>query len=132
MAIIGSGGKRIPEDTAPESVFGYTVFNDGSAGDYQRKTQQWTPDNNFDTTGLVGPIVATKDGLPEGAAGLETETLVGGTILRSASAGDMLWGVAKKISTTSESAMLEPGAMIAMAETRRDNRGRNRGIQDLG
>ncbi len=114
MVIIGKGGRHISEDTALSHVFGYTVFNDGSVRDYQRKTHQWTPGKNFDSTGAVGGVVVTPDELPEGATGLKIESRVGDEILQSASTADMLWSVARTIATISEFATLNPGDMIAM------------------
>ena len=114
MVIIGRGGRHIAEADALSHIFGYTVFNDGSVRDYQRKTHQWTPGKNFDSTGPVGPIVVTPDELPEGAAGLKIESRVSEEILQSANTSDMLWSVARTIATISEFATLEPGDMIAM------------------
>ncbi len=114
MLIVGKGGRHIAEDDALEHVFGYTVFNDGSVRDYQRKTHQWTPGKNFDSTGAVGPVVVTPDELPEGATGLKIESRVGDEILQSASTSDMMWPVAKTIATISEYTTLEPGDLIAM------------------
>ncbi|MDJ0824274.1 MAG: fumarylacetoacetate hydrolase family protein [Rhodobacter sp.] len=114
MVIVGRGGRHIAEADALEHVFGYTVFNDGSVRDYQRKTHQWTPGKNFDATGGIGPVVVTPDELPEGAAGLKIESRVGDEILQSATTSDMLWPVARTIATISEFATLDPGDMIAM------------------
>lgn len=114
MVIIGRGGRHITEAEALGHVFGYTIFNDGSVRDYQRKTHQWTPGKNFDATGPIGPDVVTPDELPEGASGLKIESRVGDEILQSASTSDMLWTVARTIATISEYATLEPGDMIAM------------------
>jgi len=114
MVIVGTGGKHIQEEDALGHVFGYTIFNDGSVRDYQRKTHQWTPGKNFDATGPVGPVVVTPDELPEGAAGLKIESRVGNEILQSATTSDMLWSVARTIATISEFATLEPGDLIAM------------------
>ncbi|MDV7141456.1 fumarylacetoacetate hydrolase family protein [Tropicimonas sp. TH_r6] len=114
MVIIGKGGKHISEQTALEHVFGYTLFNDGSVRDYQRKTHQWTPGKNFDDTGAIGPDVVTPDELPAGAVGLKIESRVGDEILQSANTSDMLWSVARTIATISEYSTLEPGDMIAM------------------
>ncbi len=114
MLIIGKGGKHISEADALEHVFGYTLFNDGSVRDYQRKTHQWTPGKNFDATGPVGPDVVTPDELPAGAVGLKIESRVGDEILQSATTSDMLWSVAKTIATISEYSTLEPGDLIAM------------------
>ncbi|SDL02143.1 fumarylacetoacetate hydrolase family protein [Aliiruegeria lutimaris] len=114
MVIIGKGGKHIAEADALDHVFGYTLFNDGSVRDYQRKTHQWTPGKNFDATGAIGPDVVTPDELPEGAVGLKIESRVGDEILQSSTTSDMLWSVAKTIATISEFTTLEPGDMIAM------------------
>lgn len=114
MVIIGKGGRHISEASALDHVFGYTLFNDGSVREYQRKTHQWTPGKNFDGTGPVGPVVVTPDELPTGAEGLKIESRVGSEILQSATTSDMLWSVARTISTISEYSTLEPGDYLAM------------------
>ncbi len=114
MVIIGKGGRHISPDTALDHVFGYTVFNDGSVRDYQRKTHQWTPGKNFDSTGAIGPYVVTPEDLPAGASGLKIESRVGTEILQSANTEEMMWPVNKTIATISEFATLNPGDMIAM------------------
>lgn len=114
LVIIGKGGRHISEADALDHVFGYTVFNDGSVRDYQRKTHQWTPGKNFDQTGAIGPVVVTPDELPEGAAGLKIESRVGDEILQSSNTGNMIWSVAQTIATISEYTTLEPGDFIAM------------------
>lgn len=114
MIVIGKGGRYITEADALDHVFGYTVFNDGSLRDYQRKTHQWTPGKNFDQTGAVGPYVVTPDDLPAGAAGLKIESRVGSEILQSSNTGNMIWSVAQTIAIMSEFTTLEPGDLIAM------------------
>jgi 2-keto-4-pentenoate hydratase/2-oxohepta-3-ene-1,7-dioic acid hydratase in catechol pathway len=114
MVIIGKGGKHISEDAALDHVLGYTIFNDGSIREYQRKTHQWTPGKNFDATGPIGPVVVTPDELPEGAEGLKIESRVGSEILQSATTSDMLWSVARTIALVSEYSTLEPGDLLAM------------------
>lgn len=114
MVIVGTGGRHISEADALNHVFAYTVFNDGSVRDYQRKTHQWTPGKNFDNTGAIGPIAVTPDELPAGAMGLKIESRVGSEILQSATTSDMMWSVAKTIATISEYTTLEPGDYIAM------------------
>lgn len=114
MFIVGKGGRHISEADALDHVFGYTVFNDGSVRDYQRKTHQWTPGKNFDNTGAIGPFVVTPDEVPAGAAGLKIESRVGSEILQSSNTANMIWSVAQTIATISEYTTLEPGDMIAM------------------
>lgn len=114
MFIVGKGGRHISEADALDHVFGYTVFNDGSVRDYQRKTHQWTPGKNFDNTGAIGPFVVTPDEVPAGAAGLKIESRVGSEILQSSNTGNMIWSVAQTIATISQYTTLEPGDFIAM------------------
>jgi len=114
LVIIGQGGRHISEATALDHVFGYSVFNDGSVREYQRKTHQWTPGKNFDDTGAVGPVVVTPDELPTGASGLRIESRVGSEILQSSNTENMIWGVAKSISIISEYTTLHPGDHIAL------------------
>ena len=113
MMIIGKGGRHISEDDALDHVFGYTVFNDGSVREYQRKTHQWTPGKNFDATGAVGPFTVTPDELPEGASGLKIESRVGDEILQSSNTANMIWNVRQIIATISAYTTLEPGDLIA-------------------
>jgi 2-keto-4-pentenoate hydratase/2-oxohepta-3-ene-1,7-dioic acid hydratase in catechol pathway len=114
MVIVGKGGRHISEADALDHVFAYTVLNDGSVRDYQRKTHQWTPGKNFDNTGAIGPISVTPDELPAGANGLKIESRVGDEILQSSNTKDMMWSVAKTISLISVYTTLEPGDYIAM------------------
>lgn len=114
MVIIGKGGRHISEEYALDHVFGYTVFNDGSVRDYQRKTHQWTPGKNFDNTGAIGPFTVTPDSLPAGASGLKIESRVGDEILQSSNTANMIWDVKKIISIISEYTTLASGDMIAL------------------
>ncbi|MEL7050037.1 MAG: fumarylacetoacetate hydrolase family protein, partial [Pseudomonadota bacterium] len=97
MVIIGKGGRHIAEENALDHVFGYTVFNDGSVRDFQRKTHQWTPGKNFDHTGAIGPYVVTPDDVPEGASGLKIESRVGDEVLQSSNTSNMIWSAASAI-----------------------------------
>ena len=114
MAVIGKGGRHIAEAGALDHVFGYTLFNDGSIRDYQRKTTQWTPGKNFDRSGSVGPDVLTPDELPAGCVGLRIQSRLNGTILQDANTTDMVFSVAQTIAAISEFSVLEPGDLIAM------------------
>lgn len=114
MLVIGKAGRHIAEADALDHVFGYTVFNDGSVRDYQRKTHQWTPGKNFDNTGAIGPYVVTPDELPAGGKGLKIESRVGTEILQSSNTGNMIWSAAAAIAIISEYTTLKPGDLIAL------------------
>jgi 2-keto-4-pentenoate hydratase/2-oxohepta-3-ene-1,7-dioic acid hydratase in catechol pathway len=114
MVIIGKTGRHISHQEALDHVFGYTVFNDVSVRDYQRKTHQWTPGKNFDATGPTGPVVVTRDELPPGAEGLHIESRLNGEVMQSASTADMMFKVPETIAILSEYSTLEAGDLIAM------------------
>jgi len=111
--VIGKGGRHIPEVKALEHVFGYTLFNDVSVRDFQRKTSQWTPGKNFDSTGPLGPWVVTADELPPGASGLRITTRVNGETMQDSNTSDMIFSTANIIATLSEFMTLAPGDIIA-------------------
>jgi len=111
--VIGKAGRHIGEERALEHVFGYTLFNDVSVRDYQRKTSQWTPGKNFDGTGPLGPWVVTADELPPGASSLRIMTRVNGETMQESNTADMIFSTAKTIALLSEFMTLEPGDIIA-------------------
>jgi 2-keto-4-pentenoate hydratase/2-oxohepta-3-ene-1,7-dioic acid hydratase in catechol pathway len=111
--VIGKGGRHIPEAKALTHVFGYTLFNDVSVRDFQRKTTQWMPGKNFDSTGPLGPWVVTADELPPGASGLRITTRVNGETMQDSNTSDMIFSTANIIATLSEFMTLEPGDVIA-------------------
>lgn len=111
--VIGKGGRHIPEAKALDHVFGYTLFNDVSVRDYQRKTSQWTAGKNFDATSPLGPVIVTADALPPGASGLRISTRVNGETMQDSNTSDMIFSTARTIAILSEIMTLEPGDMIA-------------------
>ena len=114
MMIVGKGGRHIAEADALQHVFGYTIFNDGSVREYQRKTHQWAPGKTFDGTGAVGPVVVTPDELPEGASGLRIASRLNGNTMRDSNTANMMFPAARTIAILSEFTTLEPGDMIAL------------------
>jgi 2-keto-4-pentenoate hydratase/2-oxohepta-3-ene-1,7-dioic acid hydratase in catechol pathway len=112
VAIIGTGGRHIAEQEALDHVMGYSIFNDASIRDYQKKSPQWTIGKNFDSTGAFGPYLVTADELPPGAKGLHIETRLNGAVVQDASTDDMVFSVARLIAILSEALTLSPGDVI--------------------
>jgi acylpyruvate hydrolase len=111
--VIGKGGRNISEARALDHVFGYTIFNDVSVRDFQRKTTQWLAGKNFDGTGPLGPYVVTADALPAGATPLRIATRVNGKTMQDSNTSDMIFSVARTVALLSEIMTLEPGDLIA-------------------
>ncbi|MCJ8145026.1 fumarylacetoacetate hydrolase family protein [Ancylobacter sp. A5.8] len=111
--VIGKRGRDIPEDQALTHVYGYTLLNDVSVRDYQRKTTQWSAGKNFDGTAPVGPVIATADDLPPGADGLGIRTRLNGQVMQDSDTSDMVFKVARTVALMSEIMTLNPGDIIA-------------------
>jgi acylpyruvate hydrolase len=112
VAVIGVAGRHIAESNALDHVAGYSIFNDASVRDYQRKSPQWTIGKNFDGTGAFGPYLTTADEIPPGGKGLRIQTRLNGAIVQDASTNDMVFSVARLISILSEAITLSPGDII--------------------
>ncbi|MBB6143601.1 2-keto-4-pentenoate hydratase/2-oxohepta-3-ene-1,7-dioic acid hydratase in catechol pathway [Silvibacterium bohemicum] len=112
VAVIGKKGRHIAEADALGHVIAYSIFNDASVRDYQKKSPQWTIGKNFDSTGAFGPYLVTADELPPGGKGLRIQTRLNGTVVQDASTNDMIFSVAQLISILSEAITLSPGDII--------------------
>jgi acylpyruvate hydrolase len=112
VAVIGTGARHIREEDALDHVMGYSIFNDASVRDYQRKSPQWTIGKNFDGTGAFGPWMVSPDELPPGGKGLHIQTRLNGAVVQDASTNDMVFSVARLISILSEAITLSPGDII--------------------
>jgi len=111
--VIGERCRHVPESEAKSVIFGYTVFNDGSVRDYQRRTNQWTAGKNFDGTGALGPWIVTADEVPDNAKGLGIRTRLNGQVMQDSNTDYMIFSVYRTIAILSEIMTLEPGDLIA-------------------
>jgi len=114
VAIIGKTARHVKQSDALDYVWGYSVFNEASIRNYQRKTAQWTIGKNFDNTGGFGPEVVTADEVSPGGKGLRIQTRLNGKILQDANTSDMLFDVPETIQLLTECMTLEPGDILVM------------------
>jgi 2-keto-4-pentenoate hydratase/2-oxohepta-3-ene-1,7-dioic acid hydratase in catechol pathway len=111
--IIGRRARCVAEADALQHVAAYSLFNDGSVRDYQRKSPQWTMGKNFDQTGAFGPELVSADELPPGAAPLRITSRVDGRMVQDSTTGDMIFSIPRLVSILSEVMTLEPGDVVA-------------------
>jgi acylpyruvate hydrolase len=111
-AVIGRRGHDIPESRALDYVAGYTVFNDISIRNFQRRTTQWMIGKNFDRSGPLGPSLVTRDEVPDPQSLMLTVD-VSGERLQEAGTNTMIFSVAYLIADVSRALTLEPGDIIA-------------------
>lgn len=110
--IIGKRAWNVPESEAAEYVFGYSVFNDGTAREWQRHSGQWIPGKNFYRSGSFGPYIVTADEVAD-LDNAELVTRVNGEVRQSARIKDMIFSVAELIAYVTTFTPLEPGDVIA-------------------
>lgn len=112
VAVIGKAGRYIPLESALSHVAGYSVFNEGSVRDYQKRTNQWTLGKNFDASGSFGPDFVTADEIPPGAVGLRIQCRLNGEVRQDANTRDMVFDVATLVAACSEAMALQPGDIL--------------------
>lgn len=112
VAVVGRTAKDVPAGRALDYIAGYSIFNDASVRDYQRRTPQWTPGKNFDGTGAFGPWFITADALPPGCTGLTLKTRLNGQIVQEAPIDDMVFPVAELVTICSSFMTLYPGDVL--------------------
>lgn len=110
--IVGQATRHATEENALDAIAGYSMFNEGSVRDYQRKATQWTPGKNFDKTGAFGPALVTADTLPAAMAGQRIQTRLNGQTMQDANTDDLIFPVRKLVAILSEIMTLEPGDVV--------------------
>lgn len=110
--VIGQTARHTSEADALGIIAGYSMFNEGSVRNYQRKATQWTPGKNFDQTGAFGPALVTPDGLPEAMAGVRIQTRLNGETMQDANTDDLIFPVRRLVAILSEIMTLEPGDVV--------------------
>lgn len=110
--VIGRRAHEVTEADALSHVGGYTVLNDVSARDWQRRTSQWVLGKAFDTFAPLGPAVVTPDEVPD-PQDLDVSARVNGEVTLTGSTRDQVFGVAHLVSYLSQVMTLRPGDVIA-------------------
>jgi 2-keto-4-pentenoate hydratase/2-oxohepta-3-ene-1,7-dioic acid hydratase in catechol pathway len=112
VIVIGKQGINIHKDRAMDHVYGYTIMNEVSARDVQRRHAQWFKGKGLDTFGPLGPWVVTKDEAGDGN-NLAVLSRVNGQTRQNSNTNDMIFDIATIVSVLSEGFTLLPGDLIA-------------------
>jgi acylpyruvate hydrolase len=110
--VIGKPARNVPKEKALEYVAGYTIFNDVSAREVQRRNSQWTLGKSVDTFAVAGPYLVLKDEVPNPQK-LELKTSIGGEVLQQSNTSDMIFSVADIIADLTQYLTLQPGTIVA-------------------
>ena len=106
--VIGRICKDVPRERVNDVIFGYTVANDVTARDLQKKDGQWSRAKGFDTFCPLGPWIDT-DFIP----GTQRITAtVNNELKQDARLNQMIFGVAEIVQFVSQVMTLLPGDVI--------------------
>ncbi|MGP5025572.1 fumarylacetoacetate hydrolase family protein [Glutamicibacter ardleyensis] len=107
--VIGRICKDVPAEKAADVIFGYTVANDLTARDAQRKDPQWARAKGFDGACPLGPWIETQLADPDDVG---IVTRVNGEVRQDGSTSEMIWSVNDLVARASEAFTLLPGDVI--------------------
>ncbi|MEG0075484.1 MAG: fumarylacetoacetate hydrolase family protein [Eubacterium sp.] len=109
--IIGKQGSDIKKEDAEDYIFGYTVANDITARDLQKKHSQWYKGKSLDTFCPLGPVITYKDALPL-PFDLGIRCRVNNEIRQESMTSHMIFDVPSIINDLSQGVTLYPGDII--------------------
>jgi 2-keto-4-pentenoate hydratase/2-oxohepta-3-ene-1,7-dioic acid hydratase in catechol pathway len=112
MFVIGTGGRNIAAENWQQHVFGYTVFNDVSARDFQMATTQWMIGKTFDTFAPMGPYLVTADEIRDPHA-LDISLRIGSEVLQHSNTRELIFKIPELVAYLSSVVTLEPGDVVA-------------------
>lgn len=110
--IIGRRCRRVPPARAAEVIAGYTVCNDVSARDWQKRSPTIMLGKSFDSHGPLGPWMVTPDEIRD-PHDLQVTCTVNGVLRQSGRTSEMLNDCFEQIAYLSTVCTLEPGDVIA-------------------
>lgn len=109
--IIGRPGRNISEANAMEHVWGYTIVNDVTARDRQKRHKQWFAGKGLDTFCPMGPWIVTADEID--GQNLDIECRVNGEVRQQANTTDLIFKIPQLIAAISAGLTLQPGDVLA-------------------
>jgi 2-keto-4-pentenoate hydratase/2-oxohepta-3-ene-1,7-dioic acid hydratase in catechol pathway len=111
--VIGKTGRNIPAGGAMDHVWGYTIVNDVTARDVQRRHGgQYFKGKGFDASCPMGPWIVTADEVADPHA-LAIGLSVNGETRQDGNTRDMIFDIPTLIASLSQGMTLEPGDVIA-------------------
>ncbi len=111
--IIGTPGRNIPKSKAMDHIFGYTILNDVTARDVQRRHGgQYFKGKGLDGSCPLGPWIITADAIADPHV-LSIGLTVNGEQRQDGNTANMIFDIPTLIASLSEGMTLEPGDIIA-------------------
>jgi 2-keto-4-pentenoate hydratase/2-oxohepta-3-ene-1,7-dioic acid hydratase in catechol pathway len=109
--VIGKDGINIKHEEAEDYIFGYTIVNDVSARNIQRKHGQWFKGKCLDTFCPMGPVIVHKSEIPFPIE-LDIKCSVNGDLRQNSNTKMMIFDAPTVISDISKGMHLRKGDII--------------------
>ena len=109
--VIGKAGRGIKKADAFDHIFGYTIVNDFTARDLQKKHRQWFIGKSLDGFCPMGPYLVTNDEVD--AQNLDIKCWVNGELRQNSNTSLLIFDIPTIIETLSAGMTLQPGDVIA-------------------
>jgi acylpyruvate hydrolase len=110
--VIGTPARHATVEQAASAIAGFTVANDVSMRDWQRRTEQWLQGKTWEHATPLGPWLVTPDEVGGTAPDLELVCEVDGVEMQRSHTGLLVFGPAAIVAYVSTILTLRPGDAI--------------------
>lgn len=110
--VIGRICRDVPAAKATDVIHGYTVANDVTARDLQRKDVQFTRAKSFDSFCPLGPWIETDLDPDDFSRGRRIQTHLNGELKQDGSTSDLAFGIPELVEYVTSVMTLLPGDVI--------------------
>jgi 2-keto-4-pentenoate hydratase/2-oxohepta-3-ene-1,7-dioic acid hydratase in catechol pathway len=111
VVVIGKPARRISQEEAYQYIAGYTCGNDVSERRLQRKDSQWLRGKSSDSFAPTGPVIVTRDEIPDPHA-LALGSRINGEVRQNSNTNQIVVGIPKLVEFISTYITLDPGDLI--------------------
>lgn len=108
--IIAKTAKDIKPEEVNEYIFGYSIFNDISSRNIQKRHSQWYKGKSLDSYSAMGPCIVYKDDIK---FPLEIKSILNDEVRQSSNTKYMIHNINYLVSDISKGMTLEAGDIIA-------------------
>ncbi len=110
--VIGRICRDVPPEQATDVIFGYTIANDVTARDLQKKDGQWSRAKGFDSFCPLGPWIETDLDPQDFADGVSIQTHLNGDLVQDGSTKDLIFDIPTLVAHITSVMTLLPGDVI--------------------
>lgn len=110
--VIGKTCRNVTPEEAKNYIFGYTLLNDVTARDIQKRHQQWFTGKSLDTCCPIGPYIVDAESFGD-PSGHRIQLRVNGELRQDGNTSDMIHSIYEQIAILSQGMTLQCGDVIA-------------------